>query len=68
MEDDEKLDAEMLHEGKYILKTDERVKAHIFVASLAFFLKRTLEYQLSSKLPKLTASDAFNCKPAPNNK
>lgn len=98
-EDAEKLDAEMLHEGKYILKTDdpeitatqavacykelntveqgfrdlkdvidmrpihhktdERVKAHIFVASLALFLKRTLEYQLASKLPELSATDAL---------
>jgi transposase len=98
-EDAEKLDAEMLHEGKYILKTDDRqitateavaaykqlntveqgfrdlkdvidmrpiyhknddrIEAHIFVASLALFLKRTLEYQLSLKLPELTANDAF---------
>ena len=98
-EDTEKLNAEMLHEGKYILKTDdpeitatqavacykelntveqgfrdlkdvidmrpihhktdERVKAHIFVASLALFLKRTLEYQLASKLPELSATDAL---------
>ena len=98
-EDAEKLDAEMLHEGKYILKTDdpeitatqavacykelntveqgfrdlkdvidmrpihhktdERVKAHIFVASLALFLKRTLEYQLALKLPELSATDAL---------
>jgi len=40
-------------------KTDERVKAHIFVASLALFLKRTLEYQLASKLPELSATDAL---------
>jgi len=98
-ENQEKLAAEMLHEGKYILKTDdpeitatqavacykelntveqgfrdlkdvidmrpihhktdERVKAHIFVASLALFLKRTLEYQLASKLPELSATDAL---------
>ena len=98
-EDAKKLDAEMLHEGKYILKTDdkqlttveavacykelntveqgfrdlkdvidmrpihhktdERIEAHIFVASLALFLKRTLEYQLSSSLPELSATDAL---------
>lgn len=98
-EDAEKLDAEMLHEGKYILKTDdseitaaqavtcykelntveqgfrdlkdvidmrpihhktdERVEAHIFVAWLALFLKRTLKYQLSSKLPQFSATDAL---------
>ena len=98
-EDAEKLSVEMLHEGKYILKTDgrhitaaeavaaykqlntveqgfrdlkdvidmrpiyhkndDRIEAHIFVASLALFLKRTLEYQLSSKLPELSASEAF---------
>jgi len=98
-EDGEKLAAEMLHEGKYILKTedgdltaaeavacykelntveqgfrdlkdvidmrpihhktDRRIEAHIFVASLALFLKRTLEYQLSSKLPEISATDAF---------
>ena len=98
-EDQEKLAAEMLHEGKYILKSndrhltaieavacykelntveqgfrdlkdvidmrpiyhksDERIEAHIFVASLALFLKRTLEYQLSSKLPELSATDAL---------
>jgi transposase len=98
-EDQEKLAAEMLHEGKYILKSndneltaveavtcykelntveqgfrdlkdvidmrpiyhksDTRIEAHIFVASLALFLKRTLEYQLSSKLPELSATDAL---------
>ena len=98
-EDQEKLAAEMLHEGRYILKSDyehltaieavacykelntveqgfhdlkdvidmrpiyhkngERIEAHIFVASLALFLKRTLEYQLSSKLPELSATDAL---------
>ncbi|MDT8301574.1 MAG: hypothetical protein RQ760_08820, partial [Sedimentisphaerales bacterium] len=40
-------------------KSDERIEAHIFVASLALFLKRTLEYQLSFKLPELSATDAF---------
>jgi transposase len=98
-EDQKKLAAEMLHEGKYILKSndndltaveavacykelntveqgfrdlkdvidmrpvyhksDERIEAHIFVASLALFLKRTLEYQLSSRLPELSATDAL---------
>jgi len=98
-EDSEKIRAEMLHEGKYILKTDdgkissaeavaaykelntveqgfrdlkdvidmrpiyhqndERIEAHIFVASLALFLKRVLEHQLSSQLPPLSATDAL---------
>jgi len=98
-EDAEKLDAEIIREGKYILKTDdpqitpaeavscykqlntvergfrdlkdvidmrpiyhktdERLKAHIFVASLALFLKQTLQYQLASKLPEISATDAF---------
>ena len=40
-------------------KTDERIEAHIFVASLALFLKRTLEYELSPKLPEISAADAF---------
>jgi len=40
-------------------KTDQRVEAHIFVASLALFLKRTLQYQLACKLPEISATDAF---------
>ncbi|MFQ6009191.1 MAG: hypothetical protein ACE5K8_09610, partial [Candidatus Zixiibacteriota bacterium] len=92
--------AEMLHEGKYILKTDdrkltaveavccykqlntveqgfrdlkdiidmrpihhktdERIEAHIFVASLALFLKRTLEHQLFSKLPEISGTDVIS--------
>ena len=28
-------------------QTDDRIKAHIFVATLALFLKRGLEYQLA---------------------
>ena len=40
-------------------KTDERIEAHIFVASLALFLKRVLEHQLASKLPQISAADAF---------
>jgi len=31
----------------------------IFVASLALFLKRSLEYQLASKLPEISATNAF---------
>jgi transposase len=98
-EDAQKLAAEMLHEGKYILKTDDmeitaaeavtcykelntveqgfrdlkdvidmrpihhkkddRIEAHIFVATLALFLKRSLEYQLASKLPELSGTDAL---------
>ena len=40
-------------------KTDERIEAHIFVASMALFLKRSLEYQLADKLPQISATDAF---------
>jgi len=40
-------------------KTDERIEAHIFVASLALFLKRVLEHQLVSKLPEISATEAF---------
>jgi len=40
-------------------QTDERIEAHIFVASLALFLKRTSEYQLTDKLPEISGSDAF---------
>lgn len=98
-EDAKKMQAEMLHEGKYILKTDDptlgsveavgaykelhtvesgfgdlkdviemrpvyhqtddRIKAHIFVAALALFLKRGLEHQLASTLPELSGSEAI---------
>ena len=98
-EDPAKLRAEMLHEGKYILKTDDaalgpveavgaykeldtvesgfrdlkdviemrpvyhqtddRIKAHLFVATLALFLKRTLEHQLVSTLPEVSGSEAI---------
>lgn len=98
-EDPQKLAAEILHEGRYILKTDDcqispaeavaaykelntveqgfrdlkdvidmrpiyhknddRIEAHIFVASLALFLKRVLEYQLSGQLPALSSTDAL---------
>lgn len=40
-------------------KTDERIEAHIFVASLALFLERVLEHQLASELPQISATDAF---------
>jgi transposase len=98
-EDAEKIRAEILHEGKYILKSDDkqltaaeavaaykelstveqgfrdlkdvidmrpiyhknddRIEAHIFLASLALFIKRVLEYQLTCKLPELSATDAL---------
>jgi transposase len=98
-EDPEKMWAETLHEGKYILKTDdprlgaaeavggfkelatvesgfrdlkdviemrpvyhktdERIEAHIFVATLALFLKRSLEHQLASTLAELSGSEAI---------
>ncbi|MCK4342457.1 MAG: hypothetical protein KAY37_12125 [Phycisphaerae bacterium] len=38
---------------------DERVEAHIFVATLALFLKRTLDHQLAGELPELSSTDAF---------
>ena len=98
-EDQEKMRAETLHEGKYILKTDaqdldateavgaykeldtvesgfrdlkdviemrpvyhktdERIEAHIFVATLGLFLKRSLEHQLAPVLSELTGSEAI---------
>ena len=98
-EDREKMRAETLHEGKYILKTDDqeldateavgaykeldtvesgfrdlkdviemrpvyhktddRIKAHIFVATLGLFLKRSLEHQLAPVLPELSGSEAI---------
>ena len=38
---------------------DERVEAHIFVATLALFLKRSLEHQLAAPLPELSSTDAL---------
>ena len=38
---------------------NERVEAHIFVATLALFLKRTLEHQLATTLPELSSTDAL---------
>jgi transposase len=38
---------------------DERIEAHIFVASLAFFLKQVLGHQLSDSLPELSANEAY---------
>lgn len=38
---------------------DERVQAHIFVASLALFLKQVLAHQLAERLPELSANEAF---------
>ena len=98
-EDPAKMRAEILHEGKYILQTDdeevgatevvgaykeldtvesgfrdlkdviemrpvyhkkdERIEAHIFVATLALFLKRSLEHQLASALPELSGQEAI---------
>ncbi len=47
-------------EGRPIFhQRDERVEAHIFVATLALFLKRTLDHQLAAELPELTSTDAF---------
>jgi hypothetical protein len=38
---------------------DDRVQAHIFVASLALFLKQVLAHQLSESLPDLSVNEAF---------
>lgn len=38
---------------------DDRVQAHIFVASLALFLKQVLAHQLSQSLPDLSVNEAF---------
>jgi hypothetical protein len=38
---------------------DNRVQAHIFVASLALFLKQVLAHQLSESLPDLSVNEAF---------
>jgi len=40
-------------------KRDERIAAHLFVATLALFLKRTLEHQLANTLPELSGTDAI---------
>ena len=41
-------------------KTDRRVEAHIFVATLALFLKRTLEHHLKAKRIYLSPTEAFS--------
>ena len=38
---------------------DRRIEAHIFVATLALFLKRVLEQQLASTLPELSGTEAI---------
>jgi len=40
-------------------RRDDRVQAHVFVATLALFLKRTLEHQLSEKNVPLSPTEAF---------
>jgi transposase len=40
-------------------KTDDRVRAHIFVATLALFLKRTLQHQLDQANVALSATEAL---------
>lgn len=40
-------------------QTDRRIVGHLFVATLALFLKRTLEYQLARTLPDLSGTDAI---------
>ena len=47
-------------EGRPIFhKKDERVEAHVFVATLALFLKRVLEHQLAATLPELSSTEAL---------
>ena len=41
-------------------KRDDRVCVHIFVATLTLFLKRTLEYQMATRLPELSGTDAIS--------
>ena len=41
-------------------KSDDRIEAHIFVASLALFLKRVLGHQLAREVPEISASEAFS--------
>jgi transposase len=40
-------------------RTDERIEAHLFVATLALFLKRTLEHELAKAGLNLTPTQAF---------
>ena len=40
-------------------QTDKRIEAHILVAALALFLKRSLEHQLASTLPEVSGSEAI---------
>ena len=40
-------------------KSDERIEAHIFVATLALFLKRKLQHQLDNAHTYLSATDAL---------
>ena len=40
-------------------RTDERIEAHVFVATLALFLKRTLEHELARAGVNLTPTEAF---------
>ena len=41
-------------------KSDDRIEAHIFVASLALFLKRVLGHQLAREALEISASEAFS--------
>ena len=40
-------------------KTDPRIEAHLLVATLALFLKRTVEHQLVKTLPELSGTHAL---------
>ena len=39
--------------------TDERIEAHLFVATFALFVKRTLEHELAKAGVNLTPTEAF---------
>ena len=47
------------HESSEKLQADDRIQAHISVATLALFLKRSLEHQLASALPEVSGSEAI---------
>ena len=56
----QRLQLEDVIEGRPIFhQKDERVEAHVSVATLALFLQRTLEHQLAATLPELSSTDAL---------
>ncbi len=40
-------------------KTDDRIRAHVFIAAMALFLKRCLEHQRAPTRPHLSGTDAL---------